>query len=70
MKRKIIACIYCGKMADILDRGELRLVSCSNCNMETELGTYQETFDKWVDEKRIDAMDAYAKKIMGRDEET
>lgn len=70
MKRKIIACIYCGKMADILDRGELRLVSCRNCNMETELGTYQETFDKWVDEKRIGAMDAYAKKVMGRDEET
>jgi ASC-1-like (ASCH) protein len=53
-------------MADIIEKGGLRLVSCSNCKMETELGTYQETFDKWVDEKRLGAMDVYAEKIMGQ----
>jgi transcription elongation factor Elf1 len=64
MKRKIIACIFCGKIADITKKGELRFVSCSNCNKETELGTYQELFDQWVDEKR---KTVYAKKIMDRD---
>ena len=67
MKRKIIACLYCGDMADVISKGELRLVSCSNCKKETELGTYQEIFDKWVDDKRIDAREVYAKKIMGQD---
>lgn len=66
MKRKIIACIYCGNLADIIEKGELEWVSCSNCKRETELGTYQEIIDQWVDEKR---RGAYAKKIMGRDEE-
>ena len=61
MKRKVIACIFCGKMADIVQEGELRMVSCSHCEKETELGTYQEIFDRWVDEKR---KTVYAKKIM------
>lgn len=70
MRRNIIACIYCGSMADIITKGELRLFSCSHCKRETELGTYQETFDQWADDKRRDARDAYAKKIMGQEEET
>ncbi len=66
MKRKIIACIYCGKMADIINKGELRFVSCGNCKKEMELGTYQEIFDQWVDDKRY----AFAKEIMSQDEDT
>ena len=70
MKGKIIACIYCGNIADIIKKGELRLVSCSNCKRETELGTYQEIIDQWVDDKRRDARDAYAKKITAQNQET
>ena len=66
MKRKMIACIFCGNMADIIEKDELRFVSCSNCKQETELGTYQETFDHWVDEKRK----AFAKEILGNKEDT
>ena len=70
MERKIIACVYCWKMADIVKKGELRFVLCNNCKKETELGTYQEIFDQWVDNKRIEARDTYAKKIMGQKEES
>jgi hypothetical protein len=66
MARKIIACIHCGTMADIIEKGDLRFVCCSKCQKETELGTYQEIFDRYVDDKR---RDVYAKKIMGRDED-
>ena len=64
MKRKKIACIYCGNVADILKKGELRLVSCDNCKRETELDAYQRIFDQWVDDKR---KDANAKKITKND---
>jgi hypothetical protein len=64
-----MACIYCGNLADIINKGELKFVSCSNCNKETELGTYQEIFDKWVHDKRMDARETYAKKIMSQEEE-
>ena len=67
MKRKIIACIYCGDMADIIEKDELTFVSCSNCEKETELATYQELFDQYVDHKR---RGAYAEKIMGQNANT
>ena len=63
MKRKMIACIFCGKMADIIKKGDLKFVWCSSCKSETELGTYQELFDQWVDDKRK----AFAKEIMSQD---
>jgi len=52
MKRKKIVCIHCGNVADIIRKGELRTVSCSNCNKETELDTYQKIFDQWIDDIR------------------
>jgi hypothetical protein len=67
MKRKIIACIYCGNMADIVKKDDLSFVSCRHCEKETELGTYQELFDQYIDDKR---RGAYAEKIMGQDEKT
>lgn len=49
--RKIV-CIFCGSFANIRNEKDLRVVSCSHCKRETELDTYQDMFDKWMDDLR------------------
>lgn len=43
-----IICIFCGKRADIIDKGNLTIISCGYCNRETEGNAYQVMFDKWL----------------------
>jgi hypothetical protein len=31
---------------------DLKVVACPHCKRETELDTYQEMFDRWIDEIR------------------
>jgi hypothetical protein len=47
-----MVCIFCGGRANIRKQNELKIVSCPFCKRETELYTYQDMFDKWVDEIR------------------
>ena len=49
---KKIVCIFCGNFASVKVQNGLKLVVCSNCKRETELDTYQEMFDRWVNEIR------------------
>ncbi len=49
---KKIVCIFCGSFASVRIQNDLKIVTCSYCNRETELGTYQDMFDRWVDEIR------------------
>jgi len=50
-ERRMI-CIFCGGRANIRKQKDLKIVSCPSCNRETELDTYQQMFDQWVDEIR------------------
>ena len=47
-----MVCIFCGGRASIRKQNDLKIVSCPFCKRETELDTYQEMFDRWVDEIR------------------
>jgi len=47
--RKIV-CIFCGGKANIKKQNDLKIVSCPRCKRETELDTYQDMFDKWIDD--------------------
>ena len=49
---KKIVSIFCGNFASVTEQDELKVVVCSNCKRETELDTYQEMFDQWVDKIR------------------
>ena len=49
---KKIVCIFCGSFANIRKEKDLKVVACLHCKRETELDTYQEMFDRWVDEIR------------------
>jgi len=46
MKREKIICIFCGKIAQIKEQDDLKIVLCPKCKRETELDTYQVIFDK------------------------
>ena len=47
---KKIVCIFCGSFASIRKQDDLKVVTCTHCHRETELDTYQEMFDKWIDD--------------------
>lgn len=49
MTTKKIVCIFCGNFASVKVQNDLKVVVCPNCKRETELDTYQEMFDRWVD---------------------
>jgi len=49
---KKIICIFCGSFAIIRKQEDLKIVFCQHCKREAELDTYQEMFDRWVDEIR------------------
>ena len=49
---KKIRCIFCGSLASIRKQSNLKVVSCPSCKRETELDTYQDMFDRWIDEIR------------------
>ena len=49
---KKVRCIFCGSLASIKSQNDLKVVVCPSCKRETELDTYQEMFDRWVDEIR------------------
>ena len=49
---KKLRCIFCGNLASIKVRNHLKVVVCRSCKRETELDTYQEMFDKWIDDIR------------------
>ena len=47
-----MVCIFCGGRAKLTRVNGLKVVSCPFCNRETELDTYQDMFDRWIDEIR------------------
>ena len=47
---KKMVCIYCGNFSFIRSQSGLKVVTCPHCNRETDLGTYQVMFDRWIDE--------------------
>ena len=49
---KKVRCIFCGNLASIKNQNHLKVVVCPSCKRETELDTYQEMFDRWIDEIR------------------
>jgi len=49
---KKIRCIFCGNLASIRTQNNLKVVSCPSCKRETELDTYQDMFECWIDEIR------------------
>jgi transcription elongation factor Elf1 len=51
-ERKRIVCISCGGSADIKKQNNMKVVVCPQCERETELDTYQEMFDEWIDNIR------------------
>ena len=51
-ERKRIVCIFCGGKADIKKKNNMKVVVCPQCKRETELNTYQEMFNKWIDNIR------------------
>ena len=55
MTSKKIVCIFCGSFASIKAQNDIKVVVCPNCKRETELDTYQDMFDKWIDEIRNEA---------------
>jgi len=52
MEREKIICIFCGRIAKIKKKDDLRIVVCPNCKRETELDTYQDIFDRWLGDIR------------------
>ena len=44
MERKKIICIFCGRIAKIMEQDDLEIVVCPKCKRETELVTYQGVF--------------------------
>jgi hypothetical protein len=48
-------CIFCGKKADVVKQGRLRMVICGHCNRETEQDEYKKIFEKWLDDIRKEA---------------
>ena len=49
MGEKII-CIFCGDVADIVNRSGSDVVICYYCGRETEFVLYRKNLDKWLDE--------------------
>ena len=47
-----MVCIFCGGRANIREQNDLKVVVCPFCKRETELDTYQNMFDRWIDEIR------------------
>ena len=52
MDREKIICIFCGAIAKIKERDNLKIVSCPRCKRETELDEYQDIFDQWLGDIR------------------
>ena len=52
MKREKIICIFCGKIAQIEEQDNLKIVVCPKCKRETDLDTYQDIFDQWLGDIR------------------
>jgi len=52
MTSKNIRCIFCGGLASIKVQNRQKVVVCQSCKRETELDTYQDLFDLWIDEIR------------------
>jgi len=44
-----IVCIFCGKKADIVKRSEKSFAVCKHCKHETDMDTYQEMLDAWME---------------------
>ncbi len=47
-----IICLFCGNFTNIKRHDDMKVVSCPHCKRETELDTYQDMFNKWIDEIR------------------
>ena len=58
MARDSIICIFCGKIAKIMEQDDLGIVVCPKCKRETELVAYQDIFDEWLGDVR--------KEVVGR----
>ena len=52
MAAEKVICIFCGGMAVINKQKDPKVVSCPQCKRETDLDTYQDMFDKWLDDIR------------------
>jgi len=52
MDRNQIICIFCCFKADIVRQDMLKVVRCKHCKRETELDTYQDMFEQWIDDIR------------------
>lgn len=52
MNPEKIICIFCGRIAEIKEQGDLKVVACPKCKRETELNEYQEIFDQWLGDIR------------------
>ena len=49
-----IICIFCGGTAAIKTLNDKEIVSCPQCMRDTELDKYQDLFDLWLGDIRID----------------
>lgn len=47
-----IICIFCGKQADVAEKGQSTMVICKHCKRETEVDEYQEIFNQWLGDIR------------------
>ena len=52
MTTKKFRCIFCGSWASVKKQNRMKVVVCPSCKRETELDTYQDMFDRWVDQIR------------------
>ena len=52
MDREKIICIFCGRIAQIKEQDDLKIVVCPKCKRETELAAYQDIFDQWLGDIR------------------
>jgi hypothetical protein len=52
MEREEIKCFFCGGIARIMERDNLKIVICPQCKRETDLISYQDQFDDWLGDIR------------------
>ena len=52
MDRENLKCFFCGAIAEVMEQGDLKVVSCPKCKRDTELDEYQDMFDVWLGDIR------------------
>ncbi len=52
MDHDTIKCFFCGAIAEVMEQGDLKVVSCPKCKRDTELDEYQDMFDVWLGDIR------------------